>query len=291
MRAIVFGAGGQDGRYLSALLAERGIQVIESSRASRTYRGDVGVQSFVDKLMRAIRPDYVFHLAANSTTRHEAIFENHETISTGAINILEAVRRHRPDAKVFIAGSAMQFANTGDPVNESTPFEASSPYAVARIQATYAARYFRHKFAMRVYCGFLFNHDSPLRTDKHVNRVIVDAAKRIARGGDQPLVLGDLSVQKEFGYAGDVAEAIWLLMDQDNVFEVVIGTGRPYSIKDWVAYCFKSVGEDWRDHVVVKQDFQPEYKRLVSDNGLILSLGWRPKVGFEQLADMMLAGN
>jgi GDPmannose 4,6-dehydratase len=290
MKAIVFGAGGQDGHYLSALLAGRGVQAIGISRSTGARRGDVGDRSFVDELIRGERPDYIFHLAANSTTRHDVIFENHETISTGALNILEAARLHRPGAKVFIAGSAMQFLNTGAAINEHSPFEASSPYAVARIQATYVARYFRQKFAMRVYCGFLFNHDSPLRTEKHVNRMIVDAVKRIAQGSDEPLVLGDLAVQKEFGYAGDVAEAIWLLMDQDDVFEVVIGTGRAYAIEDWVAYCFGAVGEDWRNHVVVKQGFQAEYTRLVSDNSLLLSLGWRPRVGFEQLADLMLAG-
>lgn len=290
MKAVIFGAGGQDGHYLSALLKGRGVQTIGISRSIGSFRGDVGRRSFVDELIRTERPDYVFHLAANSTTRHDAIFENHETISTGTLNILEAVRRHRPEAKVFIAGSAMQFLNNGTPINEDSPFEASSPYAVARIQATYAARYFRQKFAMRVYCGFLFNHDSPLRTDKHVNRVIVDAVKRVAQGSKEPLVLGNLAVQKEFGYAGDVAEAICKLIDQDDIFEVVIGTGRAYSIEDWVAYCFRSIGRDWRRHVVVKQGFQAEYTRLVSDNSLLVSLGWRSRVGFEQLADLMMAG-
>lgn len=291
MKAIVFGAGGQDGHYLSALLTGRGSQVIGISRSTGERRGNVGDRVFVDELIRAERPDYVFHLAANSTTRHDVIFENHETISTGTLNILEAARLHRPDAKVFIAGSAMQFLNAGEPINERTPFEAGSPYAVARIQATYAARYFREKFGMRVYCGFLFNHDSPLRTEKHVNRMIVDAVRRIKEGSDEQLALGDLAVQKEFGYAGDVAEAILMLMDQEDIFEVVIGTGRAYSIEEWVAYCFRSVGKDWRNHVVVKQGFRPEYQRLVSDNRLLLSLGWRSKVGFEQLADMMLTGN
>jgi len=291
MKAIVFGAGGQDGHYLSALLTGRGSQVIGISRSTGERRGNVGDHVFVDELIRVERPDYVFHLAANSTTRHDVIFENHETISTGTLNILEAARRHRPDAKVFIAGSAMQFLNTGDPISERTPFEAGSPYAVARIQATYAARYFRQRFGMRVYCGFLFNHDSPLRTEKHVNRMIVDAVRRIKEGSDEPLALGDLAVQKEFGYAGDVAEAILMLMDQEDIFEVVIGTGRAYSIEEWVAYCFGSVGKDWRKHVIVKQGFRPEYQRLVSDNRLLLSLGWRSKVGFEKLADMMLTGN
>lgn len=290
MKAIVFGAGGQDGFYLSALLERRSIQVIGVSRTTGEHRGDVRNRSFVDELIRIERPDYIFHLAANSTTRHDVIFENHETISTGTLNILEAARRHRSEAKVFIAGSAMQFLNIGEPINEHSPFEASSPYSIARIHATYAARYFHQQFAMRVYCGFLFNHDSPLRTEQHVNRIIVDAVKRIARGSDEPLVLGNLAVQKEFGYAGDVAEAIWLLMNQDDIFELVIGTGRTYTIEEWVAYCFRTVGKDWRNHVFVKPGFQPEYTRLVSDNSLLLSLGWRARVGFEQLADLMLAG-
>lgn len=288
MRAIVFGAGGQDGHYLSALLTARGIHVIGISRTTGERRGDVGSRGFVDELIRVERPDYIFHLAANSTTRHDEIFENHETISTGALNILEATRRHRQDARVFIAGSAMQFLNTGDPISERSPFEASSPYAVARIQAAYAARYFRGKFGMRVYCGYLFNHDSPLRADKHVNQMIVSAVKRIANESNERLELGDLSVEKEFGFAGDVVEAIWQLVNQDETFEVVIGTGRAHSIEEWVDYCFRAVGKDWRQHVIVKHGFRPEYKRLVCDNTLLLSLGWRPKVGFEKLADMML---
>lgn len=291
MSAIIFGAGGQDGHYLTALLAQREIQVIEISRSSGERRGDVRNYDFVDGLIRAEQPDYIFHLAANSTTRHDAIFENHETISTGALNILEASRRHRPEAKVFIAGSAMQFANNGEPINERSPFDASSPYAVARIQATYAARYFRQKFAMQVYCGFLFNHDSPLRKEKHVNRMVVDAVNRIAAGRREQLALGDLGVHKEFGYAGDIVEAIWLLVNQNKVFEVVIGTGSTHSIEEWVAYCFKAVGMNWRNYVLIKEGFKSEYKRLVSDNSLLLSLGWRPTVGFEQLADMMLIGS
>jgi GDPmannose 4,6-dehydratase len=288
MKAIIFGAGGQDGHYLAALLEGRGIQVIGISRSTGEPRGDVADYSFVSGLVSSSQPDYVFHLAANSSTRHDTIFENHETISTGTLNVLEAARLHCPGARLFIAGSAMQFLNSGEPISERTPFEASSPYAVARIQAVYAARYFRSRFGMRVYCGYLFNHDSPLRAEKHVNQMIVNAVRRIASGSTERLELGDLSVEKEFGFAGDVVEAIWQLVNQDTTFEVVIGTGRAHAIGEWVDYCFRAVGKDWRQHVTVKPGFQPEYKRLVSDNALLMSLGWRPKVGFEQLADMML---
>lgn len=288
MKAVIFGAGGQDGHYLASLLEGRGILVNGISRSTGEQRGDVADYSFVRGLIGSSKPDYVFHLAANSSTKHETIFENHETICTGTLNILEAVRLHCPDARIFIAGSAMQFLNSGEPISEQTPFEASSPYAVARIQAVYAARYFRRKFGMRVYCGYLFNHDSPLRAEKHVNQMIVNAVKRIANGSTERLELGDLSVEKEFGFAGDVVEAIWQLVNQDETFEVVIGTGQAHSIEEWVSYCFRAVGRDWRQHIIVKPAFQAEYKRLVSDNALLMSLGWRPKVGFEQLADMML---
>lgn len=288
MKAIIFGAGGQDGHYLASLLEGRGIQVTGISRSTGQPRGDVADFPFVSDLISTCKPAYVFHLAANSSTRHDAIFENHETISTGTLNILESARLHCPEARIFIAGSAMQFRNSGEPINERTPFEASSPYAVARIQAVYAARYFLSKFGMRVYCGYLFNHDSPLRADKHVNQMIVSAVKRIANGSTERLELGDLTVEKEFGFAGDVVEAIWQLVNQDEAFEVVIGTGRAHSIEEWVDYCFRSVGKDWRQHVTVKQGFRPEYRRLISDNALLLSVGWKPKTGFEQLADMML---
>ena len=288
MNVLIFGDNGQDGYYLTNLLTKKKINVIGISRSGNCINGSVADYSFVESQIKQLQPDYIFHLAANSTTRHFALFENHETISTGTINILEAVRLHCPAAKVFLSGSAMQFVNNGLQINEQTPFEASSPYSVCRIQSVYASRYYRDKFGIRVYTGYFFNHDSPLRTEQHVNQKIIKAVQRIAKGSNELLELGNIDVQKEFGFAGDSVEAVWTLMNQENVFEAVIGTGKAYSIKDWVVSCFETAGKDWKNYVVINQDFVPEYNILLSDPSVIKGLGWQPKVDFENLVKLMM---
>lgn len=288
MKAIIYGANGQDGVFLSKLLKEKNIDVLGVSRSTGDFRGDVADYVFVEALIKSHKPEYVFHFAANSTTRHGALFDNHQAISTGTLNILESVRLHCPNAKVFLSGSAMQFKNEATPIDERTPFEASSPYSIARIQSVYAGRYYRAAFGMAVYCGYFFNHDSPLRSDRHVNQKVVSAVKRIASGSNEKLELGNIDVKKEFNYAGDVVEAIWTLVNQNSVFEVIIGSGEAHSIKEWVEYCFKKINKNWLDFVVINPNYKPEYKILVSNPTLLRTLGWRPKVGFHQLADMML---
>ncbi|MDP3392405.1 GDP-mannose 4,6-dehydratase [Sediminibacterium sp.] len=288
MKAIIFGANGQDGYYLGLLLKESGIEVHETSRTAGRYIGDVADYSFVSSLIKTIQPSYIFSFAANSTTNHSALFENHQTISTGTWNILESVRLYCNDCKVFLSGSAMQFQNTGKPINESTSFEASSPYSVARIQSTYAARYYKDKFSMHVYVGYFFNHDSPLRSDRHINQKIVSAVKRIVRGSSEKIEIGDLSVRKEFAFAKDIVEGVWVLVNQEQVHEAVIGVGVDHSIQDWIEICFKTFGLNWRDHVVQNVSFKPEYKRLVSDPSLIRSLGWNSETDIFKLADLMI---
>src|SRR5581483_7839366 len=143
MEALIFGAGGQDGHYLSRLCRQRGMEVAAVSRRNAAIIGDVADTAFVAQLIRQRRPDFVFHLAANSTTRHDAAAENHATIGAGTLNILDAVHRHSPSSRVFLAGSALQFANRGEAIAETDPFEAGSPYAAARIYSNYLARYYR----------------------------------------------------------------------------------------------------------------------------------------------------
>jgi len=289
MKAVIFGGSGQDGHYLSELLRSKSIEVVGVSRSGiNGIKGDVSDAGFVRELIKTIKPDYIFHFAANSTTQHAALFENHASISTGTLNILENVKEYCPGAKVFLSGSAMQFKNEGLPIDEKTPFEAKSPYAVARIQSVYAGRYYRETFGLKVYAGYFFNHDSPLRTEKHINQRIAAAAGRIVDGSKEKLDLGDLEVKKEFNYAGDIVEAVWALIDQDTIYEAVIGCGTAYSIRQWVEYCFKKVNVNWQDYVVLKEGFIPEYKILVSHPAVIKSIGWQPKVDFYQLADMMM---
>jgi GDPmannose 4,6-dehydratase len=289
MKAIIFGANGQDGFYLSSLLEEKGIAVIGVSRSGSFLKTNIASFTEVAELIKTTVPDFIFHLAANSTTRHDAIFENHDTISTGTFNILEAVRLHTPNTKVFISGSGLQFENKNLPIKEADAFEARDAYSVSRIQSVYAARYFR-MLGVNVYVGYFFNHDSPRRYERHMAQKIAATAVRIANGSNEKLEIGDMAVIKEWTYAGDVVEGIWLLVNQDNVFEANISSGLGYSILDWVKECFSLIGKDYHDFVIERNDFKAEYRQLVSDATLITSMGFVPKVSFEALAKMMVDG-
>jgi len=285
--AVVFGANGQDGHYLIEELRQRGLDVVGISRSGPWQRADVSRRQEVEDALRALRPSLIFHLAANSTARHEALFENHETISTGGLNVLEAARQHCPEARVFLAGSGLQFHNDGRPIDEDAPFEASSPYAVARIQSVYAARYFRSR-GLRAYVGYLFHHDSPRRGPRHLSQLVASAVRRIAAGSGESLELNDVTVVKEWAFAGDVARAMVRLLEQDAVFEAVIGSGEGRSVQDWVERCFALAGLRWQDHVRAGKG-QGDFARLVSNPARMKSLGWSPQVGFDQLAAMMMA--
>jgi GDPmannose 4,6-dehydratase len=289
-RALIFGANGQDGFYLSELCRAREMEVVGVSRGGPWRRGNVADFPQVEQLVRECQPDLIFHLAANSTTRHDALFENHETISTGALNALEAAHRHCPRAKVFICGSGVQFRNDGQPISERAPFESSSAYAVARIQSVYAARYYRG-LGLRTYVGYLFHHESPLRKEHHVSQKIALAARRIAAGSGETLELGDIGVRKEWAFAGDIAAGMLALVEQETVSEACIGTGIVYSIQDWLEACFRRIGRDWRDHARQREGFTPEYRCLVSDPGVMRALGWRPTVALPELAAMMMTAD
>lgn len=290
MKALIFGANGQDGYYLHELCRLKGIEPIGVSRTGNWLHGDVAQYDQVECLILQYQPDYVFHLAANSTTRHDALFENHETIATGTLNVLESVKRHCSEAKVFITGSGLQFVNSGKPISEHDEFEARSPYCIARIQSVYSARYYR-SLGIRVYVGYLFHHESPFRKPNHVSKMVASAVQRIAAGSGEIIELGDIFVEKEWTFAGDVVKAIFTLVEQDDVYEAVIGSGVTYSIKDWIEQCFTIIGKDWQKYVRVRDDFNVEYKRLFSNPQCINSLGWFPVVGFDELAQMMVTAS
>jgi len=288
MKAIIFGASGQDGHYLKELLFDNNIQVIAVSRSGNGIIADVGIYSAVESLIKEHKPDFIFHFAAISTTRHFALFENHNAISCGTLNVLESVKLYSPHSKVFLSGSAMQFRNEGAPIDETTPFEANSAYSLSRIHSVYAARYYREYFGLKTYIGYFFNHDSPLRNEHHVNQKIVKAALRLATNKDEKLELGDINVKKEFNYAADAVSAAWILVNQDVEFEAVIGSGEAHTIEEWLDYCFSKINRNWRGSVVINENFVAEYQILVSNPGRIMSMGWKPKVNFYQLADIMM---
>jgi GDPmannose 4,6-dehydratase len=234
------------------------------------------------------QPDVIFHLAANSTTRHEAIRENHETIVSGTLNILESVLRYSPASRVLIVGSGIQFRNHGLPISENCEFDASSAYAVARIQSVYAARYYR-KLGINAYVGYLFHHESPYRRPHHVSKVIIDGIKRITSGAAEKITIGDLRVEKEWAFAKDIAEGMFTLVDQDVVYEAAIGTGVAYSINAFLTEAFRQAGLSVEDHVEVRDDYRFEYARLISDPRTMTGLGWKATTDLEQLVEVMLA--
>lgn len=290
MNALIFGINGQDGYYLQRFLLKNGIDVTGVSRTDGAWvKGNVADFSLVESLIKNLQPSYIFHLAANSTTRHDVLFENHQTIGTGALNILETCLRHSRQSKIFLAGSGLQFVNRGEPIHENDPFQACNPYCVFRIQSVYAARYFR-TLGLQVYVGYLFNHDSPLRQERHLTQQVALATRRIANGSREKLEIGDLSVRKEYTFAGDVAEAIWAFVQNDKKYEVTIGSGKAYSIEDWLKECFGIFQINWSDHVLKRDHYKSEYQVLVSNPASLFSLGWRPKVELNDLAQMMILG-
>ena len=287
MKAIIFGANGQDGYYLASLLAAHKYEVVKVSRMGTDADLSILNYTSICNYLEKFKPEFIFHLAANSTTHHDALFENHATISTGTLNILEAVKNYSPGTKVFISGSGLQFVNNNQPIKETDAFEARDVYSVSRIHSVYAARYYR-RLGIQTYVGYFFNHDSPRRSERHMAKKISAFAKRIGEGSKEILEIGDISVIKEWTYAGDVVNGIFTLVRQNKIVEANIGSALGYSIEDWLGVCFKQIGKNWQDFVVLKNDFTPEYKSLVSDSSLIFSLGWKPENSFEELAKMMV---
>ncbi len=290
MKALIFGANGQDGYYLSKSCRQRGMEVLEISRSggkSHGIKGDISSYEQVKELIQYHLPDFVFHLAANSSTHHRTLLENHQTICTGTTNLLESVRLYCPSAKVFITGSGLQFINQGVAISEKAPFQTSSAYALSRIQSVYAARYFR-SIGLQVYVGYLFHHESPRRKLHHVSKKVTSAVQKIAAGQLNILEMGDITVRKEWTFAGDVVEGILTLMEQNDIYEAVIGSGIPYSIQNWLELCFQFVGLDWQNYVVCQEGFKAEYSCLFSNPETIRSLNWSPSVDLPSLVEMMM---
>jgi GDPmannose 4,6-dehydratase len=287
VKVLIFGANGQDGYYLSKCCRERQIDVVGVSRSGPWVHGDVASYEIVEELIRNHHPEMVFHLAAASTTRHDAICEHNATIGSGTINILESVKRWVPGCKVFITGSGLQFINNGEPISEKDPFDHSSAYVAVRNYSVYLARYFR-SMGIRTYIGYLFHHESPLRGEDHVCQKITRAVRRIVEGSEEILELGDVSVRKEWTFAKDVAEGIMTFIGQDQVFEATIGSGRAYSIASWLEECFKLINKNWKCHVKENRDFKTEYQVLVSNPATINSLGWSATTPINELARIMV---
>ncbi len=287
--SVIFGAGGQDGRFLKDLLIGCGHKVVCFEGPSSKNGINVGNYKEIFGAIKNIKPVYVFHLAAKSSTSHEALLDNQEAIVNGTANILEAVNRSTPSTKVFIASSGLIFSNDGSPICENTPIEASSAYALTRIESLEISRYFRNR-GLKVYVGFLFPHESPYRPLSSYIWQVILSVSNVKKSKSNKIILGNPDTIKEWNWAGDIVNAILMFVQQNEIFEVVIGSGIGYSGREFTEICLRNAGVDLNCKVEITgaNDYCADYHSLISDPMLIKSIGWKPKVGIEELSRIMM---
>ena len=288
-RAIIFGSGGQDGLFLRKHLLSLGHQVFPFTLHGGEDVPALDVADFpnVGKIIKEIKPHYIFHLAARSSTRHEFILENHQAIVDGALSVLESADRYSPDSNIFLASSGLVFKNIGQPIKESDEYVTNTAYAMARLEALQVARYYRHR-GRKVFVGFLFNHESPMRTSESVARKIASSVAEIYLGLQKTMAIGNANVVKEWMWAGDAVSAMVHLVNQNNIFEACIGDGIGRTVRDYAVACCETVGISLDDYLVEIPNYQVEYSILVSDSTKIRSLGWAPEVNMRSLAKLMV---
>ena len=275
MKALVCGVNGQDGAYLARLLLEKGYEVwgtsrdVQASPMGNLQRlgidGRVTLVSMAPSDFRSVftaversDPDEIYHLAGQSSVglSFEQPAETLESIVTGTLNMLEVLRLRRRPTRFYHAGSSECFGDTGGvPADERTPFQPRSPYAVAKASAHWLVANYRESYGLHASTGILFNHESPLRPRRFVTHKIVQAARRIAEGSGERLVLGRLDIQRDWGWAPEYVDAMWRMLQQDEPRDLVIATGVSHKLEDFVAHAFAQHQLDWRDHVEVSRDF------------------------------------
>lgn len=268
--ALICGVGGQDGAYLAQFLLSRGYRVVGTSRDAHSGRhhnlaalgihGQVGIESMavndfrsVLQVLAKIRPNEIYNLAGQSSVSlsFEQPVETLESIGTGTLNLLEGIRFLDPSMRLYSAGSSECFGNTGQaPADESTPFRPRSPYAVAKACAANLVANYREAYQLFACTGLLFNHESPLRPRRFVTRKIVEAAYRIHAGLESHVTLGNLDISRDWGWAPDYVEAMWLLLQRETPLDVVIATGRTVSLEYFVKSAFGYFQLDWKRHVL-----------------------------------------
>lgn len=284
--AIIFGSSGQDGYYLSKLLLRHKVNVLGVSRSSGDIIGSVSDLKLVSDLLNQYRPDYIFHLAAKSSTKEEYNVTNFHSIEVGTFNILESVKKQGLKTKIFISGSAYQFKNLNEPIHENTELNSDNFYSFARNQSLELSRFYRKEHGLTVYFGFLFNHDSPRRPENFFCQKIMKLAHGCKNKNlSNKIHVGDLSYRREYSFAGDIMKAVIIFVMQDKVHEVVIGSGLAFSLKEWVFKCFEKY--DLNCHDFIEYEFADSKKILVSSPKLIKSLGWAPDNDMESLLSMM----
>lgn len=306
-KALIFGATGQDGSYLSEFLLKKGYSVHGVVRRSsainprlafmqdvKFHYGDVLDGSFVHNLIAKTRPKEIYNLAAQSDVK--VSFDNPEYTSKvnalGTLNILEAIRNNWRTAKFYQASSSEMFGKVQEtPQTENTPFYPRSPYGVSKVFAHYLTRNYREAYGLFAVGGILYNHESPRRGEEFLSRKVTKAVARIKAGKQDYLYLGSMDPKRDWGYAPDYVEGIWQMLQQDSPDEFILATGETHSVQEFVEEAFSYAGLDWRKHV--KQDknlIRPsEVQLLVGDYSKAKEkMGWEPKTTFKQLVQIMV---
>lgn len=308
-KALITGITGQDGSYLAELLLKKGYQVFGLERRSSTKNrtnieniekdinfvsGDLTDQHSLTRAIVFSQPDEVYNLAAQSFVKES--WEQPEYTSnvtgSGALRVLEAIRQINPKIKYYQASSSEMFGRVKEsPQNEQTPFYPRSPYGVAKLYAHWITVNYRESYNIFACSGILFNHESERRGLEFVTRKITNAVARIKLGLQDKLYLGNLDAKRDWGYAPEYVEAMWMMLQQAEPEDFVAATGEAHSVKDFAEAAFAVVDLDWEKYVRIDDRFKrpAEVYSLVGDAGKALSkLGWQPKVNFSELVKIMV---
>jgi GDPmannose 4,6-dehydratase len=307
--ALITGITGQDGSYLAELLLEKGYEVYGLVRRLSTpnitriahiidkinlVEGDLTDQSSLNSAMKLVEPDEVYNLAAQSfvgTSWNQPVLTGDVT-GIGAVRILESAKNFCESAKVYQASTSEMFGKVCEyPQNENTKFYPRSPYGCAKVYAYWICVNYRESYNMFISNGILFNHESPRRGLEFVTRKITDGVARIYHGHAKELRLGNLDAKRDWGYAKDYVEAMWLMLQQQKPNDYVIATGESHSVKEFVELAFSEAGLNWKDYVKIDPKFMrlAEVDFLVGDTSKAKrELGWKTKVKFEELVKIMV---
>ena len=308
-RALITGVTGQDGSYLAEFLLERGYEVVGMVRRTSHHsyeridhlldRIEIVAADLLDQhsltvVLQDVRPDEVYNLAAQSfvpTSWSQPVLTG-EFTALGVTRILEAIRLVHPKARFYQASSSEMFGKvTETPQRESTPFYPRSPYGVAKVYGHWITVNYRESYDLFAVSGILFNHESPRRGIEFVTRKVTDGVARIKLGLAKDLHLGNLDARRDWGFAGDYVEAMWLMLQQPEPRDFVVGTGETHSVRELVDIAFRHVGLQYQQHVVSDPRFYrpAEVELLLADPSKARrELGWQPKVSFERLVTMMV---
>ncbi|MBT3391297.1 MAG: GDP-mannose 4,6-dehydratase [Chloroflexi bacterium] len=307
--ALVSGITGQDGSYLAEFLLKKGYRVLGMVRRSSTVtfgriehiqdqieiiQGDLHDQGSLVSIMEEYRPDEVYNLAAQSfvpTSWNQPVLTG-EVTALGVARMLEAIRLAHPQARFYQASSSEMFGKVREvPQKESTPFYPRSPYGVAKVYGHWITVNYRESHDLYACSGILFNHESPRRGLEFVTRKITHGVARIKLGLADELRLGNLDSRRDWGFAGDYVEAMWLMLQQDTPDDYVVCTGETHEVREFCDAAFSHVGLDYRDYVVQDPRFYrpAEVDLLVGDPAYAKNnLGWEPRVGLAELVQMMV---